>query len=191
MRMRNGRVALALFACLVVTVAGHAAGQGAQTASPGSAPAFAPEWRLLIGDWSGDGSGQPGSATGRTSYEFEAGEHAIVRRNRADVAASGGRPASVHEDLLVIYPAGKPGEARALYVDNEDHVIQYHAAWSADGKTLVFVSDASAAAPRFRMTYRIHSADEHVLDFDIAPPGSPDGFKPYVSGRLRRIPAGR
>jgi hypothetical protein len=93
----------------------------------------------------------------------------------------------VHEDLLVIYTGPKPGEARALYVDNEDHVIQYLATWSADGKTLTFVSDVTPGAPRFRMTCRIQSTDGHVLDFDIAPPGSPDAFKPYVSGKLRRV----
>jgi len=162
-----------------------AAGQGAPPSAP--RPAFGPQWRVLIGDWAGDGGGQPGSATGRTSYRFEVGERAIIRRNRADVAASAGRPASVHEDLLVIYAGSKPGETRALYVDNEDHVIQYSAAWSTDGKTLTFVSDAMPMAPRFRMTYKIQSADAHVLDFDMAPPGSPDAFKLYVSGKLKRV----
>jgi len=185
--MRATSVRFVFVVALVVVAAqpGVAARQGSTPGAP--APAFGPQWRVLIGDWTGDGGGQPGSATGRTSYRFEVGERAIVRRNRADVAASAGRPASAHEDLLVIYAGSKPGEARALYVDNEDHVIQYTATWSADGRTLTFVSDASPAAPRFRMTYRIQSADEHVLDFDIAPPGSPEGFKPYVSGKLKRV----
>lgn len=184
MRLTSLRLVLVLTLALVAAQSGFVAGQTAAPAA--AAPAFGPQWRVLIGDWAGDGGGQPGSATGRTSYRFEVGERAIIRRNRADVAASAGRPASVHEDLLVIYAGSKPGEARALYVDNEDHVIQYTAAWSADGKALTFVSDMVASAPRFRMTYKILSADEHVLDFDIAPPGSPDGFKPYVSGKLKR-----
>ena len=187
MRIATIRIAMVMALCVLALQSGLAAGQASKPAP--AAPAFGPQWRVLIGDWAGDGGGQPGSATGRTSYRFEVGEHAIVRRNRADVAAGGGRPASTHEDLLVIYPGSKPGEARALYVDNEDHVIQYTAAWSADGKTLVFVSDVSPAAPRFRMTYRIQSADEHVLDFDMAPPGSPDAFTLYVTGRLKRVPA--
>jgi hypothetical protein len=185
MRVTKIRFVCAVVLVLVAAQSGIAAGQGAQPAA--AAPAFGPQWRVLIGDWAGDGGGQPGSATGRTSYRFEVGERAMVRRNRADVAASAGRPASVHEDLLVIYAGAKPGEARALYVDNEDHVIQYTAAWSADGKMLTFVSDVTPAAPCFRMTYKIQSADEHVLDFDIAPPGSPDAFKPYVSGKLKRV----
>jgi hypothetical protein len=185
--MRAASVRFAFVVALVVVAAqpGVAARQASTPAA--AAPAFGPQWRVLIGDWAGDGGGQPGSATGRTSYRFEVGERAIVRRNRADVAASAGRLASVHEDLLVIYAGSKADEARALYVDNEDHVIQYSAVWSADGKTLTFVSDATPTAPRFRMTYRIESADAHVLDFDIAPPGSPDGFKPYVSGKLKRV----
>ena len=58
--------------------------------------------------------------------------------------------------------------------------------WSADGKTLTFVSDVIPGAPRFRMVYKIQSADSHVLDFEIAPPGAPDAFKLYVSGALKR-----
>ena len=185
MRVRSLRFVFAATVAIAIAQSGMLAGQGATPAAASSA--FGPQWRVLIGEWAGDGGGQPGSATGRTSYRFEVGERAIVRRNRADVAASAGRPASVHEDLLVIYSGAKPGEARALYVDNEDHVIQYSAAWSADGKTLTFVSDVMPTAPRFRMTYKIQSADEHVLDFDIAPPGSPDGFRPYVSGKLKRL----
>ena len=220
MRVRSLRFVFAATVAIAIAQSGMLAGQGATPAAASSA--FGPQWRVLIGEWAGDGGGQPGSA-GRTSYRFEVGERAIVRRNRADVAASAGRPASVHEDLLVIYSGAKPGEARALYVDNEDHVIQYSAAWSADGMTLTFVSDVMPTAPRFRMTYKIQSADEHVLadlqvaesayrqvtnvspgfveaqfalarvagkhvlDFDIAPPGSPDGFRPYVSGKLKRL----
>jgi hypothetical protein len=171
--------------CSWLRSCGGAAAQAVQPAA--TTPPFGPQWRALIGEWAGDGGGQPGSATGRTSYRFEVGERAIIRRNRAEIAATAGRPAAMHEDLLVIYAGSKPGEARALYVDNEDHVIQYTAAWSADGKTLTFVSDAAPGTPRFRMTYRIRSNDDHVLDFDIAPPGSPDAFKPYVSGALKRI----
>jgi hypothetical protein len=185
MRSTSFRVGLALVLVLVVAQSVIAAGQGAPAAA--APPAFGPQWKALIGDWAGDGGGQPGAATGRTSYRFEVGEHAIIRRNRADVAAGAGRPASVHEDLLVIFAGDKPGEARAVYIDNEDHVIHYTAAWSADGKTLTFVSDATPAAPRFKMTYTIQSADSHVLDFAIAPPGSPEGFKLYVSGTLKRL----
>lgn len=187
--IRSPWYVLAAIVAIVATQSGIASGQGAAASPP--APAFGPQWKVLIGDWSGDGGGQPGNATGRTSYRFEVGERAILRRNRAEVAASTGRPASVHEDLLVIYPGSKPGEARALYLDNEDHVIHYSATWSTDGKALTFVSDVSPSAPRFRMTYTIQSRDQHVLDFDMAPPGSPDGFKLYVSGTLKRVPPAR
>ena len=177
------RVAVWTLLLLAVIGTGAAAAQPAQQPA---APTLGPQWRVLIGEWTGDGGGQPGSATGRTSYRFDVGDHAIIRRNHADVAATGGRPASVHEDLLVIYAGSKPGEAKALYVDNEDHVINYTAVWSADGKTLTFVSDVIPGAPRFRMVYKIQSADSHVLDFEIAPPGAPDAFKLYVSGALKR-----
>ena len=189
MKAKTIRIGVALALLMLAGRSDMAAAQGVQ--SPAAAPALGPQWRVLIGDWAGEGGGQPGSATGRTSFRYEAGERAIIRRNHAAVAASAGRPASVHEDLLTIYAGPKNGEARAVYVDNEDHVIQYTAVWSPDGKTLTFVSDAVAGAPRFRMVYRIQSPDRHVLDFEIAPPGAPDVFKLYVTGALTRTASSR
>jgi len=185
---RSAAILTGVLTIVLMAGGGTAAQQrSAPSSAPAAAaPAFGPQWRVLIGNWAGDGGGQPGATAGTTSYRFEVGERAIIRTNRAVVAAAAGRPAGVHEDLLVIYAGAKPGEARALYVDNEDHVIHYAAVWSADGKTLTFVSDAQPGAPRFRMTYRIQTADQHALEFAIAPPGSPDAFTPYVSGSLKR-----
>src|SRR5512140_600680 len=107
MKATSLRFVFAVVLAVLATQTWPAADQGAPPSAP--APAFGPQWRVLIGDWAGDGGGQPGSATGRTSYRFEVGERAIIRRNRADVAASARGPASVHEDLLVIYAGSKPG----------------------------------------------------------------------------------
>jgi hypothetical protein len=40
-----------------------------------------------------------------------------------------------------------------------------------------FVSEASADAPRYRLTYVRAGSDELNLKFEIAPPGKPDAFK--------------
>ncbi len=70
----------------------------------------------LIGDWEGEGSGEPGSGQGGFSMRPDLDGRVLVRRNRA--TASG----SLHEDLMIVY---REDGLRAVYFDNEGHVIRY------------------------------------------------------------------
>lgn len=85
---------------------------------------------------------------------------------------------------MLIYRAPGPG-LRALYVDNENHVIQYSVTTADDPKTAVFLSDEAPGAPRFRLTYRMKSDGILAIVFDIAPPGAKD-FKTYLEGSARK-----
>lgn len=161
----------------------------AQTAAPPApAPAAAPTpdswagWRFLAGDWTGEDA--KGVGTGSFSFRFELDDKVLVRRNHADIPAANGRPAAKHDDLMVIYPGA--GKKEAVYWDNEGHVLRYTADLSADGKVLTFVTAPVASAPRFRLTYTKTSDTTVDIRFEIAPPQSPEGFTPYLSGRARR-----
>ena len=87
---------------------------------------------------------------------------------------------------MVIYPAAGGATLRATYFDSEWHVIEYSADVSKDGNTVVFLSEVEPSAPRFRLTYSRVAEDVVDVAFEIAPPGTPAAFKPYVSGRTRR-----
>ncbi len=151
------------------------------------APApFGPPWNALVGEWKGEGRGSPGDGGGVASFRFDLEGHVLVRRNVSDYPAAGPKPAVHHEDLMVVSPGASPSEARAIYFDNESHVIEYTASWSADGKTLTLLSSASAPGPRFRLVYKVLGPDRISVDFDIAPPGSTE-FKTYVSGVTVRV----
>jgi|WetSurMetagenome_2_1015567.scaffolds.fasta_scaffold71527_3 hypothetical protein len=150
---------------------------------------FGPPWTVLVGEWVGEGNGRPGAGGGASSFALDLERHALVRRSTSDYPAAEGRPAVHHEDLMVIYPGDAGAAARALFLDNEGHAIEYAAAWSAGGEVLTFVSEARPGAPRFRLTYRVMAGDRLAVDFEIAPPGS-GTFAPYVSGVMRRA-AGR
>jgi hypothetical protein len=142
-------------------------------------------FRFLIGEWVGEGSGQPGEGTGHFTLSLDLQGKVLVRRNRTAYPAANGRPAFTHEDLMVIYaePGGK-GQ-RAIYFDNEGHVINYQVT-AAAGSGLTFVSEAMPAAPRFRLTYTKGQNDTVGIKFEIAPPGKPDGFKKYLDGTVHR-----
>jgi hypothetical protein len=143
------------------------------------------KWSALAGEWAGEGTGNPGSGSGTSSFQFDLQNQVLVRRSHSEYPASGGRPATAHDDLMVIYP-GTGDESRAIYFDNEGHVIEYTATWSAAGDTLTFLSKPTTGAPQFRLTYKKVDAQTLTVAFEMAPPGQAGAFKPYVSGRLKR-----
>ena len=137
--------------------------------------------RFLLGDWRAVDT-PPGEA-GAFAFRLAVQDHVVIRTNEADYAATAERPASRHEDLLVIF--SENGSLEAQYFDSEGHVIRY--AVEARGPQIVtFVSDPSPREPRYRLTYRGEADGVLVGSFDIAPPGSPDAFKPYLSWKARR-----
>lgn len=165
--MRHAIVALAVFGALC-----------AQAPAPRpAADAFA-ALRFLEGEWKAEGNGPSGSAT----FGFEAKGRVLVRRSYADSAASNGRPASHHEDFMAVFAEG--GQLKALYVDNEDHVIRYQVASSSSGVT--FTSEA-APGPRFRLSYLPKSASLVTVRFEIAPPQAPEAFKTYLEADTRKV----
>ena len=147
----------------------------AQNAPP-PPPDWGP-WASLVGSWVAEGqtSGQPGEATaGGFTIEYQLDKRILVRRNFAEY------PNYRHDDLAVMTPG------HATYWDNEGHVIEYATEVLDEGRTLRWVSEPSAQAPRFRFTYKRLSPDRLGVIFEIAPPGQPDAFKVYTQATVRR-----
>jgi hypothetical protein len=144
-------------------------------------------YRFLFGEWVGEGDGKPGKGSGGFSFSPDLDGKILVRKNRADIPASNGRAAVSHDDLLIVYRGSDGRRNKAVYFDNEDHVIEYTVAPSTDGKSLAFTSEPSAKAPRFRLTYVKIDDDKVAIKFEIAPPGHPDQFRAYLSGTAKRI----
>jgi hypothetical protein len=145
-------------------------------------------YRFLIGEWTGEGEGQGGQGKGGFTLVPDLGGNVLIRRNHVDVAADPTRPLASHEDLMVIYPAENGQPHRAIYFDNEGHVIHYTVQPSEDHKSLIFLSDASPRTPRFRLTYSQKDEERIAITFAIAPLAKPDEFKTYLEGTARRRP---
>jgi hypothetical protein len=139
--------------------------------------------RFLEGTWVGEGGGLPGQVAGRATFQAELGGRVLVRRGFADTAAAPGRPASRHEDLLTLY--AEAGLLKAFYVDNEGHVIRYRVAAVPEG---VALTSEPAPGPTFRLSYLRRPEGRVLVRFEIAPPGKPDAFSPYLEATTRRLP---
>ncbi|MFT3827876.1 MAG: hypothetical protein QM731_28420 [Chitinophagaceae bacterium] len=143
-------------------------------------------YAFLIGEWEGEGGGQPGLGKGSFSFKPELDGRIIVRKNRAEFAATAQRPAFVHDDMLIIY-ADQPGNpTKAILMDNEDHTIHYDVTFSEDKRSVIFTSSITEGMPVFRLTYVQVDANTVNIKFEMAQPGKPDTFNLYLEGKAHR-----
>lgn len=171
---RNKRLAVSAFAFLSMLCILCSPASAQPVAKPVDWDGFKP----LAGTWVGDGTGSPGQGTGGFTFSFDLQNTILVRKNYADYPATKDRPAFSHNDLMVIYREGD--KFRAVYFDNEQHVINYAVSLSKDSTAIVFVSDIIPGAPRFRLTNVLQGTDSMKISFEIAPPGQPELFKRYI-----------
>lgn len=143
--------------------------------------------RFLHGDWSGTGSGKPGEAvSGKTAFGFDLDGNVMVRQNSATYAARPGEAkVAFHQDLMVIYRQAGESAFRAIYFDNEGHVIRYVLSFPPGGNSAVFESEAGDRGPRFRLTYALLADGSLSVDFAMAPPGGE--FGSYTKGIVKRV----
>jgi hypothetical protein len=137
--------------------------------------------RFLLGDWEATGT-SPGERGGFT-FSIAVQDRVMVRTNYAEYPARDGRPASRHDDFMIVYVEGE--RLTALYVDSEDHVIRYAVQPHGD-REVVFISESKPSEPRYRLSYMASADGTLTGRFEIAPPGSAEAFKPYLSWTARR-----
>jgi hypothetical protein len=143
------------------------------------------KFRFLIGEWISVDSDQPVKSEGAFEFKFDLDENILVRTNKTIIPAKiqNAKPI-IHRDLLIIYPSGEITAMKAIYFDNEKHIIQYSVSFPENKTCVVFESENTPAAPRFRLSYEIESDGLLSIDFSIASPGS--SFKTYLKGLAKR-----
>lgn len=157
--------------------------------NPSSAQSPAVDWgplNFLLGDWVGEGSGQPGQGSGGSSFSLDLQKRVMVRKNWAQYPATKDRPAFLHEDLMITYRDSEKEPFKAIYFDNEGHVVHYVIQVSAGENSIQFLSEASPGSPGYRLTYFKTGPNRMNVKFEIAPPGKPDSFSTYITAEIRR-----
>ncbi len=141
---------------------------------------------FLIGDWVSPVSGQPGQGiAGYSTFSYALDRKIIVRNSRAEFApAPGEEKGLVHDDLLISYQ--QPGETklRAVYFDNEGHIIFYRVLFPDAQPGVVFESEGTEMSPQARLVYTTEADGTLVTEFSVALPGGP--LLSHVKGKLTR-----
>jgi hypothetical protein len=145
-----------------------------------AAQAAEPSWKpldFLIGTWEARTQGGSAGASGSGTYEFRLDLRAHVLSRFSSTTGCKG-PADYnceHSDLMYVYPAGQ--SYKAVYFDNEGHVIQYDVT-TPSPQTAVFLSSPDAPGPQFRLVYERKGATMSGK-FQMRMPGQPD-FRSYL-----------
>jgi hypothetical protein len=123
-------------------------------------PAPTDRWEalhFLEGTWDARTLGGSANAqsSGAYTFKFELKHHVLVRRSEDSAACKG--PANFdceHSDVLYVYQDAENQPLKAIYFDNEGHVIHYDVS-TPDLTTAIFISAASPSAPQFQLVYQL------------------------------------
>jgi hypothetical protein len=142
------------------------------------------KWNHLIGEWVGEGNGQPGKGEGKFSFLTDLDGKILVRKNHTVFPATADSRAKVHDDLLIVYP-GNGDTQEAIYFDNEGNTIKYIVTFSE--KSVIMTSIAVQNTPRFRLSYETIDAKTVNIKFEMASPQKPEEFKIYLEGKANKV----
>ena len=141
-------------------------------------------WNHLIGEWVGEGNGQPGKGEGKFTFHTDLDGKILVRKNHTVFPATTDSPEKVHDDLLIVYP-GNGDTQEAIYFDNEGNTIKYIVTFSE--KSVVLTSIAAQNTPRFRLSYETIDTKTVNIKFEMASPQKPEEFKIYLEGKALKV----
>jgi hypothetical protein len=139
-------------------------------------------WNWLMGEWTGEGSGQPGQGGGTFTFSPDLNKNILVRRSHSEYPAAENRPKVIHDDLMIIYPDQTGIPAKAIYFDNEGHTIEYSIVYA--GGSIVLTSQKTTGVPIFRLTYTLPDKDTVNTKFEMSQDGI--NFMVYVEGNSKR-----
>lgn len=168
--IRRSLVFATVFACGVLA---------AQTGGADTTDMFKP-LSFLVGTWQAktEGGSAGASSSGTYSFQLELRNHVLARHTSNSGCKGPADYDCQHNDLLYVY-SDFPGQPlKAIYFDNEGHVIHYGVS-VPNSTTAIFLSDSSHPGPQFRLSYELKGSSLFGK-FEVRPPGQTE-FKTYLA----------
>ena len=141
------------------------------------------KWTWLIGDWKGEGAGEPGKGSGTFSFRPDLDEKILVRKSHSVYPAMNDKPAIIHDDLLIVSLDFTGNPSKAVYFDNEGHTINYSITYSEN--EIVLKSEKNPGVPVFRLTYTLLDKETVNTKFEMSKDGMQ--FMTYVEGKSKKL----
>jgi hypothetical protein len=142
------------------------------------------QWDYLVGQWTGDNSGEPGVGTGFFIFQKDLNNEILTRKSHTEFAAKIQEPKAVHNDIMIIYPDKSETPDKAIYFDNEGHVINYSITY--EGNSIILTSEPMNDLSKVRFTYTKIDDNNVKMKFEISVTGQPDAFKTYLEGSAHK-----
>ncbi|MDP4278001.1 MAG: hypothetical protein Q8914_10285 [Bacteroidota bacterium] len=139
-------------------------------------------WSWLMGEWKGEGIGQPGQGGGTFSFAYDLDKNIIVRKSHSEYPAKDNKPKIIHDDLMVVYFDASESSSKAMYFDNEGHIINYTI--TCADKSIILTSIKVANTPVFRLTYTLLETDLVNTKFEMSRDGA--NFMTYIEGKSKK-----
>ena len=167
--MIRGLIAAVVFCAIALAQGSHQT----QPADPWKA------LRFLLGTWEAKTQGGSAGAAGSGAYTFrlELKDHVLARHSASAGCTGHADFDCEHGDLLYLYRDALGQPLKAIYFDNEGHVIHYDVTTPAPN-TAVLVSAASQSGPQYRLIYELKGA-VMLGKFQMRMPGESE-FRSYL-----------
>jgi hypothetical protein len=135
--------------------------------------------QFLTGTWEAKTQGGSAHAAGSGSYTFqpELRNHILARHSYSEVCKGPADFNCEHGDLLYVYQEASGRPYKAIYFDNEGHVIHYEVSVPT-ASSVIFLSDPSRPGPQFRLSYELNGLTMSGK-FQMRMPGQAE-FKSYL-----------
>jgi hypothetical protein len=140
------------------------------------------KWNWLMGEWKGEGSGQPGQGGGTFTFKPDLDKKIIIRKSHSEYPATGNKPEVIHDDLMIVYSDSAGNASKAIYFDNEGHTINYSITYSE--RSIILTSGKIPGVPVFRLTYVLLDTDMINTKFEMSQDG--EKFMTYIEGKSKR-----
>ena len=135
--------------------------------------------RFLVGTWEAKTQGGSANATASGTYTFqpELRNHILARHSGSELCKGPADYNCEHGDLLYVYQEASGRPYKAIYFDNEGHVIHYDVSVPS-ATSVIFLSDPALPGPQFRLSYELNGLNMSGK-FQLRMPGKAD-FKSYL-----------
>ena len=137
------------------------------------------QWKSLAfleGTWDAKGQGNGAAINGTSTFQLELDGHIMARHSRTSDCKGPDSFDCEHGDLLYVFADAPGAPLKAIFFDNEGHVIHYDVSTPSPG-TAIFLSDAAMPGPQFQLVYSLQG-NVMAGKFQMRVPGQP--WKSYL-----------